>query len=86
MISQNVYLSVHVGHDKKTWVLTLITHVLKRKFGIFNIAGGQFRKPPIFTKGNPHLGNLYMTQIYITQMNVIMKSGILFFSAGSSHK
>ena len=63
---------------KKTWVFTLITHVLKRKFSIFNIAGGQFGKPPIFTKGNPHLGNLYMTQMYIP----LMKSGILFSSEG----
>ena len=33
----------------------IITDVLEREFPSFDVAGGQFGKPLIFTKGNPHL-------------------------------
>ena len=33
----------------------IITDVLKRKFPICDVAGVQFGKPSIFTKGNPYL-------------------------------
>ena len=33
----------------------IITDVLEREFPICDVAGGQFGKPLIFTKGNPHL-------------------------------
>ena len=32
-----------------------ITDFLEREFPICDVAGGQFGKPLIFTKGNPHL-------------------------------
>ena len=35
--------------------LTIIIDVLEREFLICDVAGGLFRKPPEFTKGNPHL-------------------------------
>ena len=33
----------------------VITDVLKREFPICDVAGGQFGKPSVLTKGNPHL-------------------------------
>ena len=47
--TQTLYLRVHVGHNIKPWVLTLITDGLKREFPICDIAGGQFQKTPICT-------------------------------------
>ena len=38
---------------------TAITDVLEREFPICEVAGGQFGKPPEFTKGNPRFLNLY---------------------------
>ena len=43
------------------WVLSELEHaaiktdVLKREFPICDVAGGQFGKPSIFSKGNPQL-------------------------------
>ena len=38
--------------------LVVITEVLEREFPICDVAGGQFGKPLIFTKGNPHLSGI----------------------------
>ena len=34
---------------------TVITDVLKMEFPICDVGRGQFGKPPVFSKGNPHL-------------------------------